>query len=97
MHLKSQRYNCTVDEVTYRMTFLIPWQFFKWKHSSQYSVKTLHSPVIKVNFVCTFPYWNTDVNFYFTLVLQGMKQFNRLSNLSLKFNAVLKVVGCINC
>lgn len=41
--------------------------------------------------------WNADVNFCLTLVLQGTKQFNRLGNLSLKFSAVLKRVGCINC
>lgn len=60
-------------------------------------MKTLHSPIIKVNFVCMLFSQNTDVNFCLTLVLQDMKQFNTLGNLSLKFSAVLKHVGCINC
>lgn len=50
-------------------------------------------PVIQVSSVCTRSSRNADVNFWLSLISQSIKQFDRISNLSLKFNAVLKENG----
>lgn len=78
--------------------FLFFWQCFNGIIAQNIQWKHYASPIIKVKFCLHALFsWNADVNFCLTLVLQGMKQFNRLGNLSLKFSAVLKRVGCINC